>query len=64
MKPAQFQGQEDPRLARIDDLLQLPLLTLRTMQHSRNPRSYRPKLRQQLQDAVDECMRLADALDN
>ncbi|WP_315775100.1 MULTISPECIES: hypothetical protein [unclassified Bradyrhizobium] len=58
----QHQGQEHPGIAKADGLLQAPLLTLSIMQRAApadRPR-YRAKVRQELQDAVDLVMKLAD----
>ncbi|WP_315806582.1 MULTISPECIES: hypothetical protein [unclassified Bradyrhizobium] len=58
----QHQGQEHPGIAKADGLLQAPLLTLSIMQRAAPadlPR-YRAKVRQQLQEAVDFAMKLAD----
>ncbi|WP_316216748.1 hypothetical protein [Bradyrhizobium sp. SZCCHNR3003] len=58
----QFQGQEHPGIAKADGLLQAPLLTLSIMQRAglADRGRYRARVRQELQDAVDLVMALAD----
>jgi hypothetical protein len=62
-KPA-FQGQEDPRIAAIDEASELVILKLRVMSRaSLNDKArYRQEPRKLLQDDVDKAMAFADAV--
>ena len=64
-KPA-FQGQEDPRIAEIDEVGSIVLLKLRTMSRagSKDRPRYRQQLRELLQDYVNKTMAMADTLDH
>jgi hypothetical protein len=65
MKPA-FQGDEDPRIAKLDDLGIAIINKVRILQRSGAPDRprYRQELRQLLQDFVNAAMKLADVLDH
>lgn len=58
----QHQGQEHPGIAKLDELLQAPLLTASIMSRAgqTDKARYRAKFREQLQDAVNFGMKLVD----
>lgn len=64
-KPA-FQGQEDPRIASIDEVSTLVLGKLRIMSRasSKDRPRYRQEVRVLLQDYVNRVMKFADTLDH
>ena len=58
--------QEDPRIAAIDEAMQIILLKMRTMSRaaSKDRPRYRQELRGLLQDVVSGVMKFADTLDH
>jgi hypothetical protein len=62
----QHAGQEDPRVAGIDEVSTLVILKLRTTSRagSKDRPRYRQEVRELLQDYVNKRMAFADALDH
>lgn len=55
--------REDAKLAEIDTAASNIMTKLRIMRHFKAPQSYRPELREQLQNFVDLAMAFADGYD-
>jgi hypothetical protein len=59
-----FQGDEDPRISKIDEASELVILKLRVMSRANvnDKARYRQELRELLQDYVNKAMAFADAV--